>query len=227
LLGAVEIFREQHASEELGRVLLLLGELAFMRDESEQGQRLVREALAHFERQSNRIALSQCHNIQGEFARRCGNHEEAEEHYRNALMILQSMGSKEAIFLHINLLFTRIEQGDYSSPARQLPGMAVQLEEQRRWAQLACLQLALASCEAAMSRSARAMALIDRASDNLARDGAMELDAAIFAELTGKLAMERGDATLARRALTIARSQREGLGQRDLAEALARTLSKL
>lgn len=227
LLGAVEIFREQHASEELGRVLLLLGELAFMRDESEQGQRLVREALAHFERQSNRIALSQCHNIQGEFARRCGNHEEAEEHYRNALTILQSMGSKEAIFLHINLLFTRIEQGDYSSPARQLPGMAVQLEEQRRWAQLACLQLALASCEAAMSRSARAMALIDRASDNLARDGAMELDAAIFAELTGKLAMERGDATLARRALTIARSQREGLGQRDLAEALARTLSKL
>lgn len=227
LLGAVEIFREHHASEELGRVLLLLGELAFMRDEMEQGQRLVREALAHFERQSNRIALSQCHNIQGEFARRSGKHEEAEEHYRNALTILQAMGSKEAIFLHINLLFTRIEQGDYASPARQLPAMATQLEQQQRWAQLASLQLALASCEAAMSRSKRCVALLEDASMNLEREGAMELDAAIFAELTGKLAAERGDRVVAKRALSIALAQRLGLGQHALAEALERRLAEL
>lgn len=227
LLAAVEIFRNHLASEELGRVLLLLGELAFLREEIEQGQRLVREAAAHFERQSNRIALSQCHNLLGEFARRTGEHARAEEHYRNALTILQSMGSREAIFPHINLMFTMVERGEYATPARQLPGMLPLLEDQRRWGQLACLQLALAICEAAMSRSARCVTLLDDVERNLARGGAIELDAAIFAELVGELCVERDDISTARRAWGIAKAQRIGLNQPQLAAEIDAKLADL
>lgn len=227
LLEAIEIFRALRSHDALGQALMSLGEMFYENNNTTQGARLIQEAIAQFQHQSNRTALALCYNLQGEIARKRGELDEAARYYQRSLALMRAIGSRDAIYPSVNLGFTMLERSDYVSAAKILGPLTTELEAQERWAYLACTQLGLMCCDAAMMNWASWDERFDDARAHIAHASAVEPDAASLAERTGTQCAALGHSARARRAFELALDQRAQLNQPRACERLRQKLAAL
>lgn len=227
LLEAIEIFRALRSHDALGQALMSLGEMFYENNNTTQGARFIQEAIAQFQHQSNRIALALCYNLQGEIARKRGELDDAVHYYQRSLALMRAIGSRDAIYPSVNLGFTMLERSDYAGASKILEPLTRELEEQQRWAYLACTQLGLACCDAAVMDWDSWDERFEKARAHIIRARAVEPDAAALAERTGTQCASLGHKVRARRAFELALEQLTQLNQHRSGERVRQKLAAL
>lgn len=179
--------------EELGRGLLVLSEVLYNQHEIGLSKELLAEAIGQFTRQNNQVALAYCHNLQGDMARRVDETEQAHAHYLKARALLHALGSNEAVFPSLNLVFLALKNGHYTEAMRYIPGVREAFWDQGREAYAGMVDLAEASCEWARGEHDSSRQLALRGIHVIDAAGVVEHDTAFLAEHLVTLMTRSGD----------------------------------
>ncbi|RME56579.1 MAG: hypothetical protein D6795_01150 [Deltaproteobacteria bacterium] len=229
--GAEQFFRRSLALHRKARntlgvatVCSGLGNVARQTGRLEEAAAFFEEARSLFEQLDNPIGIANCLNGLAETARARGNFAAAEAGYRKAFEVYETVGSRNAIVMKINLALLLLARRCFSEAKTILRDTLDRSGKRPPQALQACLHLALLPCAAAEGaweawdehyRTARAL---------LEQTGLIDPDVAWSAELAGDLALSAGEGQRARQAYGIARRQWEKLGDPGKCEALDRKI---
>jgi serine/threonine protein kinase/tetratricopeptide (TPR) repeat protein len=192
-----------------------------------QGQ--LREAQEHFETMRELLMqcnawfrLCHCINALGEVARVAGRYAEAEQYYVDALRLLQAESNPIFdITLRMNLAMVRLFRGEKAPLERMLPQLLADARAHGRPSHVSSVR----AIQAAVDARAQRWEGFDQAMDDIERlqneRGVRDGDNALMLRRAGDFCREHDEATRARRAYSIARTQWEMLGRKDEAAAMA------
>ncbi|MBK9367418.1 MAG: AAA family ATPase [Deltaproteobacteria bacterium] len=195
--------------------------------ELDEAKRLVRGAEALMTLVGRRDGVALCHNTLGDILRAGGEREQAEAAYGDALRVLESIRSPEAIMPRLNLALLYVDQGDLVRARPLVEGVRAQAASRGRTGVLAAAHLLLMSMAVLEGDAEAVEAQYDRAVALLAESQLTGPDVAHTAQLAGDRAYAQDRARLramAPRLWEIALVQRVALKDAEGASALGTRL---
>ena len=219
---AIETFRIPQYSAALPSSLAGLADICWRRGYVDRAKELNKEALALFSESNNRVGMAKCINGLGEAARFRGDFVDAERWYREAIAIVQSIGSKAIDVMRMNLALVQLAQGAYQAAEATLEGV-----EGGRVGYLGIFRAIELPCLAAQGSWDLWPTYLSEISDSLTSTKLVDHDVAWALELAGNNAASKGRSVEAAQALNLAKDQWNALGKTKRVREVLGLLSKL
>lgn len=173
-------------------------------DELDKAEAIGGLGLAHCRRHGFRRIEAALSNELGEVARIAGEFELAERRYRRNIKLYTDLGYQGLLVAAWNLALVMLQTGRWSEARAQLEATLAEVMASGEPHLRAAAEVELAVCEAAQGHREACARRLDEAAVLLAETGYLDIDIAIFAELTAEQATQRGWAAEAASAWAIA-----------------------
>ncbi len=212
---AFKSFQARRDEAGVARTLRLLAEIAQADRQWERALELYGAALSHHQARGDRYEVAAILNGMAEIARFREDLDGAEAQYRQALEIMEAIGSSERDVTRINLALLLLARGRYAEARGNLEALKGRLERTGQRALLGGIHAELLPCVAAAQDWAAWDGHMAAASGMILDSGVADADDAWPAQLAGDLAAERGQRARAEAAWGLARGIWSALGRAD------------
>jgi serine/threonine protein kinase/tetratricopeptide (TPR) repeat protein len=189
-----------------------LGCIEEWRGELDRAEQLFLRQTDLMEAEGDRLGTARGYNSLGECRRLQGRFDEAEADLRRAVTLLRAIGARSTAIVEMNLALVTLDRGDVATARAELTRLVDDLERALESIPAWIGALLLARCAAEEGDWGEVDARLSAVLASMDEAGVIEGDLGEQLHIIGRLALEAGETTRARRALQQARRQWQGAG---------------